>query len=178
MSRWFNFPIGSAMSEDSSERSAASVRTLELIVAVLFFLVGAVVIYDSFRLGNKWAEDGPQAGYFPFYIGLILCLSAAATFIKALRRGSRESFVTVPQIKLVLSVLIPTAIYTAAIGWLGIYVASLLFIALFMWRLGRYGFWRIVPVSAGVTVFFFLLFEIWFKVPLPKGPLEAALGLN
>lgn len=149
-----------------------------MVVAVLFFLVGAVVIYDSVRLGNKWAEDGPQAGYFPFYIGLMLCLSAAATFIKALRSGSRNSFVSVAQLKLVLSVLIPTVIYTVAIAWLGIYVASLLFIALFMWRLGHYSASRIVPVSVGVTLFFFLLFEIWFKVPLPKGPLEAALGLN
>ena len=149
-----------------------------MVVAALLFLVGAVVIYDSLRLGNKWAEDGPQAGYFPFYIGLMLCLSSVATFVKALRNGSRESFVTVSQIKLVLSVLIPTAIYTVAIAWLGIYVASLLFIALFMWRLGHYTVSRILPVSIGVTVFFFLLFEIWFKVPLPKGPLEAALGLN
>jgi len=23
---------------------------------------------------------------------------------------------------------------------------------------------------------FFLMFEVWFKVPLPKGPLEAAFG--
>jgi hypothetical protein len=35
-----------------------------------------------------------------------------------------------------------------------------------------------VPVSVAVNVVFFLMFEIWFKVPLPKGPLEAALGLN
>lgn len=163
---------------DSSERSAASIRTLEMVVAVLLCLGGAVVIYDSFRLGIKWAEDGPQAGYFPFYIGLMLCLSCVVIFAKAWRNGSRASFVTVPQIKLVLSVLIPTTIYTVVIAWLGIYVASFLFIALFMWLLGHYTASRVLPVSIGVTVFFFLLFEIWFKVPLPKGPLEAALGLN
>jgi hypothetical protein len=147
-------------------------------VALIMILIGVVVIYDSVRLGNRWGEDGPQAGYFPFYIGLMLCLASAATFVKALRAGSRAAFVTVPQLKLVLSVLIPTAIYTAFIAWLGIYVSSLLFIGLFMWRLGHYSAARILPVSIGVTLFFFLLFEIWFRVPLPKGPLEAVLGLN
>ncbi|MBL8384447.1 MAG: tripartite tricarboxylate transporter TctB family protein [Burkholderiales bacterium] len=163
---------------DFSGRPAATVRVVEMVVAALIACGGSVVIYDSIRLGSKWAEDGPQAGYFPFYIGLILVVSSAAIFFKALRAGSRATFVTVPQLKLVLSVLVPTAIYTAAIAWLGMYVASTLFIAWFMWVLGRYSVARILPVALGVSVFFFLLFEIWFKVPLPKGPLEAALGLN
>lgn len=163
---------------DSTGRPAATVRTLELVVTVLMAVAGAIVIYDSVRLGNKWADDGPQAGYFPFYIGLILVVSSAVTFFKALRAGSRATFVTTTQLKLVMSVLVPTAIYTAVIAWLGIYVASAVFIAWFMRVLGRYGVMRIVPVVLGVVVVFFLLFEVWFKVPLPKGPLEAALGLN
>lgn len=163
---------------DTSGRPAATFRTLELVVAVLMAVIGAIVIYDSIRLGNKWAEDGPQAGYFPFYVGLILVVSSAVTFFKALRTGSRAPFVTTGQLRLVLSVLVPTAIYTAGIAWLGIYVASFIFIAWFMRVLGKYGVPRIALVSVGVIVVFFLLFEIWFKVPLPKGPLEAVLGLN
>ena len=61
---------------------------------------------------------------------------------------------------------------------LGIYVASAIFIALFMKWLGKYAWPMTIGVSVGVPVVFFLLFEVWFKVPLPKGPLEAALGLN
>ena len=61
---------------------------------------------------------------------------------------------------------------------LGIYVSSALFIAAFMRFLGKYGWAKIAPVSLGVVLFFFLMFEVWFKVPLPKGPLEAALGFN
>lgn len=158
-------------------RSAASVRTLEIVVAGLILLAGAVVIYDSMRLGYKWAPDGPQPGYFPFYIGLVLCLSSGINLFLAITKGSREAFVTVPQLRLVLLVLVPTCIYTVVIAWLGIYVASVLFIAIFMWRLGHYTAKMILPVSLGVVVTFFLLFEVWFKVPLPKGPLEAALGL-
>ena len=58
----------------------------------------------------------------------------------------------------------------------GIYVASALFIAAFMiWR-GRYGALPTLGASVGVPVILFLLFEVWFLVPLPKGPVERMLG--
>jgi hypothetical protein len=53
-----------------------------------------------------------------------------------------------------------------------------LFIAYFMRQLGKYSWLMVVSVPVGVMVAFFLTFEIWFAVPLPKGPLEAALGLG
>ncbi|NCX62813.1 MAG: tripartite tricarboxylate transporter TctB family protein, partial [Betaproteobacteria bacterium] len=73
--------------------------------------------------------------------------------------------------------LLPTVVYVALIQWLGIYLASSLFIAAFMWRLGGYRLILIAPVAIGVSAMFFIMFEIWFTVPLPKGPLEAMLGL-
>ena len=149
-----------------------------MVVSALFFLLGAVVIYDSVRLGARWAEDGPQAGYFPFYIGLLVCISAAVNFAVALanKRERERIFVEWDKLKLVLAVLVPAAIYVAVIAWTGIYVASAVFIAFFMRWLGRYVWWKVAAVSVGTVVVFFLIFEIWFKVPLPKGPLEAAFG--
>ncbi len=164
-------------------KSAASVKTVDAATAVIIFLIGSVVIWDSSRLGAKWGADGPEAGYFPFYIGLILCIASAVNFIAALRDNSGKSFVSVPSLKMILSVMIPTVLYVALIGGvgpvpaLGIYVASAVFIALFMKWLGKYAWPITIAVSVGVPVVFFVLFEIWFKVPLPKGPLEAALGL-
>ena len=83
---------------------------------------------------------------------------------------------------MILTVMIPSVIYVALIAnpWmsLGIYVASALFIAFFMRYLGKYGWAKTIAVSVGNMVVFFLMFEIWFKVPLPKGPLETALGFN
>jgi len=154
-------------------------RTMEMVVAALIFALGAVVIFDSLRLGNRWGDDGPQPGYFPFYVGLLLCISAVITFGKNLmaRARSEEPFVTRGQLKLVLSVLIPTIIYAAVIQPAGIYVASIVFIGWFMRSLGKYSWAKTAAVSVGVMVVFFAVFEFWFKVPLPKGPLEAALGL-
>ncbi|MEO8383902.1 MAG: tripartite tricarboxylate transporter TctB family protein [Betaproteobacteria bacterium] len=170
--------------ETPEDKSAASVKTVDAVTAVVIFLMGAVVIWDSWRLGAKWGSDGPEAGYFPFYIGLILCVSSLVNFIAALRNESGDSFVSTSSIKMIMSVMIPTIIYVVLIGGidpmpgLGIYVASAIFIALFMKWLGKYAWGMTLGVSLSVPVVFFLLFEVWFKVPLPKGPLEAALGLN
>jgi putative tricarboxylic transport membrane protein len=161
-------------------RAAFRQKSAEIVVAALFFLAGAIVVYDSLRLGAKWAEDGPQAGYFPFIIGLIIC-AAAAVNLAAVFTWAREgdkTFVEVGQLKMVLAVLVPSSVYVALIGWLGIYVASVLFIAFFMRWLGKYSWLTLAAVSVGNSVFFFAIFEIWFKIPLPKGPLEAMLGLN
>jgi len=164
---------------DQEGRAAASVRAVEMFTAAVVFMGGVLVCADSWRLGARWGEDGPQAGYFPFYVGLLICLSGAAIFLQALRnRGlSEEAFVETGQLKTILIVLAPTAVYVALIAWLGFYVASTLYIAAFMWKLGRYAWYMIAPVSIGVSVAFFLIFETWFQVPLPKGPLESALGL-
>jgi putative tricarboxylic transport membrane protein len=161
-------------------RAAFRQKSAEIVVAALFLLAGAIVVYDSLRLGAKWAEDGPEAGYFPFYIGLILCISALINLAAALvvKGDGSAAFVEVGQLKLVLSVLVPTAVYVGLIGWLGIYVASVVFIAFFMRWLGKYSWWKLAAVSIGNSVFFFVIFEVWFRIPLPKGPLEAMLGLN
>jgi len=165
---------------DQDERPAATTRTLDLAVAALIFLFGALVIYDSWRIGARWAEDGPQSGYFPFYIGLFICGSSIATFIRGLTdaKAAARPFVTVGQLRMVLSMLVPTIVYAGLIRYLGLYVASALFIGLFMIWLGKYGWLRTALVSVGVSVVSFMLFEVWFRVPLPKGPLEAWLHLN
>ena len=161
-------------------RPAFRQKSAEMAVAASIFLLGAIVIYDSARLGARWGDDGPQAGYFPFYIGLILCASSAVNLALALlnRRDQDRTFVELGQLRLVLTVLIPSAIYVGLIGWTGIYVASAVYVAFFMRRLGKYPWWKVAAVSIGNSVAFFLIFEIWFKVPLPKGPVEALLGLD
>jgi hypothetical protein len=166
--------------EESQDKSAVSLKAMDIVVAVVFLVFGLVVSWDSYRLGASWGSDGPQAGYFPFYIGIIIIFCSLITLGQALAMAAAENapFVMRGQLKMVTLVMVPTLIYVALIQWLGIYVASTIYIALFMWWLGKYSWIKFVSVSVGVNVAFFLMFEIWFKVPLPKGPLEAALGLN
>jgi putative tricarboxylic transport membrane protein len=170
------------MEEARGERAVGSVRVWETVVAVLFLVFGAVVVWDSRRLGAAWGSDGPQAGYFPFYIGLIILIASAINLFVALNRANKGAFVTRGQLRMVLIVMIPYAVYVALISnpvySLGIYEASIIFIAAFMRYLGKYSWPKIALVSIGTMVVFFLMFEVWFKVPLPKGPIEALLGFQ
>lgn len=168
------------MAEDSGERAAARYKRVDIVVALIFLAFGAIVAFDSWRLGAKWGEDGPQTGYFPFYVAVIICLSSIMNLLKALAIAPERDkvFVKVGQLKLVLAVLLPSMVYVGSISWLGIYLASTLFVAFFMRWLGKYAWWKVVLLSVGNSVFFFLIFEVWFLIPLPKGPLESALGLG
>jgi hypothetical protein len=169
------------MTKDHEVRAAFRRKSAELFVAALFLAAGAVVIADSVRLGFGWKEvEGPQPGYFPFIIGVIMCVSAAINVARALtlHGGHDKSFVEVGQLKMVLSVLVPSAVFAALVSWIGIYASSVLFIAFFMRWLGKYAWWRVAVTSLGTAVALYLVFEIWFKVPLPKGPLENLLGLG
>jgi hypothetical protein len=164
------------------DKAVGSVRLWEIGVAFCFLVFGSIVVWDSHRLGASWGSDGPQAGYFPFYIGVFILVSSVINLVAALRSGARgdEGFVEWGQLKLILTVMVPSIIYVAAIDnpWygLGFYTTSAVFIAFFMKLLGKYSWLKIVLVSVGTMVAFFVMFEIWFSVPLPKGPLEAAFG--
>jgi hypothetical protein len=169
------------MSHDSSTdpgQYTISYRSMDVIIAALFMAVAGVVMWDSLRVGAAWASDGPQAGYFPFYIGLIMFIASAATLVQSIvtKTPNLATFVEKGQLWSVLRVLIPTAIFIAAIPYLGLYVSSAIFIAAFMMWIGKYNIVWAVPISVGVPLFLFVLFEIWFLIPLPKGPVEAALG--
>ena len=161
-----------------TERPALTVKAAEFIVAAIIVAGGALVIYDSLRLGAKWGSDGPQAGYFPFYIGILLCISGAVNLFRALRDPYVRTFLTGEQGRQVLLILAPLAVYVLLIEFLGIYIASTIYIAVFMLWLGDYKWLKTAIVSIGVSLVFFLMFEVWFKVPLIKGPLESLLGLN
>ena len=163
------------------DKARADVRTcwVEIVVALLFIVAAAVVITDSVRVGTTWGPDGPRAGYFPFYIGCILAITGAGIVVQALRHWktlAAETFVTRDELKPVLTMLWPTVVYVALIVFIGLYVASAIYIGTFMLWQGKYKWPATLAVSLGVPIAMFLMFEIWFLVPLPKGPLEHLLG--
>jgi putative tricarboxylic transport membrane protein len=175
-------------------RPLVSNRTMDILVALLLLAGCGIVIFDSMRLGFNWREgEGPAPGYFPFYVAVILGISSLVNLVGALRgRGAGEIFVAVRPFGRVLAVLIPSLVYVALIGGtppvevpslgpihipaLGIYTASAIFIMAFMIVIGRENPLKALGVGIAVPIALFLMFEKWFLVPLPKGPLEAWLG--
>ncbi len=164
--------------EVSSNEHTVSRRTMEIVVSAIFLALAVVIMYENWRIGARWGSDGPESGYFPFYIGLIMFGVSAANLALNLvsRSAASGNFVGRSQLKQVLQVLVPTIVFVGLIALLGLYLAAAIFIAFFMGWLGKYPILRIVPVAIAVPVFLFLMFEVWFLVPLPKGPIETALG--
>jgi hypothetical protein len=147
-----------------------------MVVALILFGLGALVVYDSHRLGSSWGSDGPEAGYFPFYVGLLICLASVVNFyVAAFRPASKRNqglFVEWQALRQVLAVLVPAAFYVLGIQLVGLYVASAIYIAGFMRWLGNYGWVRSVALGVAVAAAAFVMFEVWFQVPLYKGAFD------
>ena len=153
------------------QRTGVPTYIVESVVALLVVVLGVVVITGSWKLGSGWTSDGPGAGYFPFYIGVILCIAGAGILVQGLlpKNRNQDIFVDSEQLRRVLSVLLPALLYVLVVQFIGLYVASFLYIALFMIVLGKYSKIKSVIVAFAVVALFFMMFEVWFKVPLFKG---------
>jgi hypothetical protein len=167
------------MNETANDSGGAgpSHRSVEAGVAVVIAALGLISIIGSIKVGIGWGDEGPKAGFFPFYIGLIVIISSVVNLAQLFRSADDgEAFAAWSQIRQVVSVVIPTAIYVALIPYIGIYVSSALLIGSFMVWFGKYRLVVAIPIAILVPVLTFMMFEIWFLVPLPKGALENFLG--
>ena len=161
-------------SEDQDSPVLVKNNAVDALVAVLILVFGIVLTAAAWRLGARWTSDGPGAGYFPFYIGLITIVSSLGILWQALFSKSRDTapFVDRAQAGRVLSVLLPAAVYVLIAMFLGLYVASAIYIAVFMVVMGKYPPLKSAVLSVIVVAVLFLMFEVWFKVPLYKGSLD------
>jgi len=151
-------------------------RAAELITASVLMLLGGIVIFDAVRLGFRWGADGPQSGFFPFWLALIMVVSCGIIFIQAAFDQTHKSFVTREQLVPVLKVLLPAAAAVVLMQYVGLYVASAIYMGFYMRWVGRHSWLTVFVLAIGIPVATFLVFEKWFLVPMPKGPLEAWLG--
>ncbi|MFO1302292.1 MAG: tripartite tricarboxylate transporter TctB family protein [Burkholderiales bacterium] len=158
--------------------AVTSNRVVETVVYVVLIALAVVLGYDNFKSGIGWASDGPKSGYLPFYLCLIL---AAASLwglgMTVLRRaGAGRTFVSRDQLRRVLQVFVPTAVFCALMQWLGLYVASFLLVAGFMRFIGRIAWWKCIVTALVFSIAMFVTFDVAFDVIMPKGPLEALFG--
>jgi len=153
-------------------------RGPELVVGLVLMAIAGMVITDSLRVGTGWGDDGPRSGYFPFYIGLFLLTASAFVVLSTLLKWSKSHAVFASREELVpvFQMLVPMVIYVVAMVYLGIYLPSAILIGYFMRHHGGFAWPASLSVSVGVPLVFFLVFEKWFLVPLPKGPIENMLG--
>jgi putative tricarboxylic transport membrane protein len=158
--------------------AVTSVRAADVTVSLLLLVLAATLGYDNWRTGIAWDSTGPQAGYFPFYLSVILTGASlyglGAAFLS--RKEAAETFVTRAQLRRVMAVFVPTLLFCLATQFLGLYVASFLLIVGFMRMVGRIALWKSLLTAFVFTAAMFATFDIAFDVIMPKGPLEAAFG--
>jgi putative tricarboxylic transport membrane protein len=165
------------MTTGSSSNAGPAHKLVEAGVTLLIALFGVIVIAGSMKAGINWGAEGPRAGFFPFYIGVFIVVSSAINLWNGLHEDDDGLFAEWGQLRQVMSVVVPTAIYVGMMPFTGLYAASIVFIAWFMRWLGKYPWLTVLAVAIGMPVVTYFIFERWFMVPLPKGPIEEWLGL-
>ena len=163
---------------EADSPAVTNTHVVEIVVSLLLLGVALLLGYDNWRTGIAWDSTGPQAGYFPFYLSVILggaSIYGLATTLLA-RGQVSETFVTRAQLRRVMAVFVPTLLFCLATQFLGMYVASFLLIAFFMRLVGKIAWWKSLLTAFLFTAIMFVTFDIAFDVIMPKGPLEAAFG--
>jgi putative tricarboxylic transport membrane protein len=158
--------------------AVTNTKTVDVAASLLLIVLALTLGYDNWRTGIAWDSTGPQAGYFPFYLSVILGGASLYGIVTAFlsRQEAAETFVTRAQLRRVMAVFIPTLLFCLATEFLGLYVASFLLIAAFMRMVGKIALWKSLLTAFLFTAIMFVTFDIAFDVIMPKGPLEAAFG--
>ena len=151
-------------------------RAADVATASFLMILGTVVLVEAIRLGFRWGPDGPQSGFFPFWLAVVVIVHSAAILVRSLRKRSTEPFATRDQLYRVLTVAWPAAAMVLLTHFIGLYVAAALYLAFYMRLVGRHSWVATFGLSLAIPLATFVVFEKWFLVPLPKGPLEAWLG--
>ena len=163
---------------EANSPAVTSSRSVDVVVSLLLLALALTLGYDNWRTGIGWDDTGPQPGYFPFYLSVIL--GAASLYgIGAAILSSKEAveaFVSRAQLRRVMAVFVPTFLFCLVTQFLGLYVASFLLIGGFMRFVGKIAWWKSLLTAFLFTAAMFVTFDIAFDVIMPKGPLEAAFG--
>jgi putative tricarboxylic transport membrane protein len=163
------------------------VRRADLVTAAVLAGLAGVVVVDALQLGIGWGTDGPESGFFPFWLAVTLLGISGVLVVQAARRREARPFVRRDQLAPVLKVLGPLAAFVSLTGGirvgeltvvpaLGLYVSAALYLAVYMRWVGRHAWWAVALAAVAIPAAAFLVFETWFLVPMPKGPVEAWLG--
>lgn len=146
-------------------------------VAGTLLLWALLVLYETRKLNIGWGLNGPEAGFFPFWLAAGLAGCSALIVLQAARRtDGAQPFVTWEALKGVLQVAGPLAAFVGLVYGVGFYLGAALYIGYYTRVAGRHRWPVVGAMTLGVPIVIFLLFERWLLVPLPKGPVEDLLG--
>ena len=159
-------------------------RKANLWVAVFLFVIGAIVMYDSVRLGFRWQPGfGPGAGYLPFYLSLGVLICTGISIVKQIRQLSKEGItgdkrlIQEGGLKPILWVLLPSTVMVILTAVIGLHFAAFVFLLFYMRAVGKIGWLECALVSVLFPIGMYVVFDRLFLIPLPDGMLGAYIKL-
>jgi hypothetical protein len=151
----------------------------ETLTALVTLALGFAVVFGAREYGTGWTTAGPEPGTFPFCVGVVVVAASVGNLVVAwLRLRSGAHFIDAVQARRIATFALPMLAFVALAMTLGFYVATTIYLAAVMRFQGGYRWLPSLAVALLTSAFFFVLLEMWFKVPLLKGPLEAALHVH
>jgi putative tricarboxylic transport membrane protein len=148
-------------------------RKADIIVALILMLVGMVVLADAIRLGFGWGMSGPEAGFFPFYMGLGTVICTFFIVLRAVKvykkEGAGKPLIMEGGLKQILWVLIPAIGMILLTELIGLHLATVLYLAFYMGVVGRLHWGKVILLSILVPLVVYVMFDRVFLIPLPEG---------
>ncbi len=138
-------------------------------------ILSLLVIFESFRLGFGWEEmSGPQAGFVPFYLALLMFLSSAFIFYLAWKDKKKEDdnfFINRQGMMEAMKIASTSLLFTVIIVYAGVYFAILIFSPIFVRWLGKHNWPTVIAFTIGITLAIYFGMEVGLKIPLPRSSL-------
>ncbi len=141
--------------------------------AAAIVLIAAVAMFDSRRvfgvqLGSSPGDVGPS--WYPFWSAALMGVAAVYVGFRAMTvpQPTESPFAGRESVTSVLKLIIPMFVYAFSFQYVGFYVATAIYMGFFAWYLGKYKWWGILAAGVITPLAVYLLFEVAFRLTLPK----------
>ena len=148
-------------------------RTADRIGAVILLALAVAYAATAARRYTYWSATGPGSGFFPFWLGVALAVLATLLLVRAVRQTDPGP-AWLPRghgARRLGAVVVATAIFIALLPWLGMTLATVLFLAVLLRALEGHTWRTTLGVAVGVAIANWAVFAVWLKVPFPVGVL-------
>ena len=155
-----------------------TVRTAELLMAVMMGAFSVYLMYKSLELPIGWVEDeGPGGGAWPFWLSAVMLISCFGIISNWFRKkgkiaNSMKTYIQSHVFIEVGAVAVSLIITVALFSFIGIYGALPLFLLFYLKVLGKHRWLFSITFAVVTPIIIFYFFEITLKIILPKGITE------
>lgn len=169
-----SYRISSAHGIRGKKFEKSEMKKENLIIALAFEGLAIWMIVDSCRLGIQTLNN-PGAGYFPFILGILLCLFGLPVFISSLKNFGRAEVrkeaeeIKYPILEKTGPVIASLIAYAVLLEILGFLITFFLLSWLLFWIANPRRWLFVSGLSALIAALSYLIFIIVLQVPFPRG---------